>query len=311
MRRVCRVWGDEVRVNDRRAMVVRVSNPLVRFGAALIIAGGLAVSAENHVRGARAAEPGVLGKGHLVVAWYGNPRSARMGILGATSGADRAASLRKQAAEYAAITTRPVVMAYHMVVTIAQPMPGKDGGYRRRETREMIQTMLDEARANGFRLILDVQAGRSSVAEEVRVLEPFLSQPDVDLALDPEFTMPEGVVPGAKIGTMKAADINAALDQLEAIIRARNLPSKMLIVHQFTQNMLPDKGSIRSSEIVELVLDMDGFGSQPLKRSTWRFVMKQPLAFAGFKLFFKQDTDLMTPAQVLALTPSPSLVIYQ
>ena len=260
---------------------------------------------------ARDVEPGSFLKDHFVVAWYGNPRSTRMGILGVRTGADRADGLRKQAAEYATLTSKPVVMAYHLIVTIAQPLPGKSGGYRRRETPATIQAMLDEARANGFRLILDVQAGRSTVAEEVQALEPFLSQPDVDLALDPEFTMPAGAVPGKQIGTMSAADVNGALDFLERTIRAHHLPPKMLIVHQFTQNMLPDKANIRTSSIVDLVLDMDGFGSQPLKRATWRFAMKQPLAYAAIKLFYKQDTNVMTPSQVMALTPSVSLVIYQ
>ncbi|MEO8483732.1 MAG: hypothetical protein ABI634_16095, partial [Acidobacteriota bacterium] len=260
---------------------------------------------------AREAEPSSFLKDHFVVAWYGNPRSTRMGILGVKTGADRADGLRKQAAGYATLTSKQIVMAYHLIVTIAQPLPGKSGDYRRRETPDTIQAMLDEARANGFRLILDVQAGGSTVAEEVQVLEPFLSQPDVDLALDPEFTMPDGVVPGKRIGTMRAAEVNGALDFLERTIRAHKLPPKMLIVHQFTENMLPDKGNIRKSSIVDLVLDMDGFGDQPLKRSTWRFAMKQPLAFAAIKLFYQEDTNVMTPAQVMALTPPVSVVIYQ
>ena len=39
--------------------------------------------------------------------------------------------------------------------------------------------------------------------------------------------------------------------------------------------------------------------------------MRQPLAFAGIKLFYQQDTGLFTPAQVLALAPAPSVVVYQ
>jgi hypothetical protein len=35
------------------------------------------------------------------------------------------------------------------------------------------------------------------------------------------------------------------------------------------------------------------------------------LPFSGFKLFYLQDTDLLQPSQVLALTPAPSVVIYQ
>jgi len=247
----------------------------------------------------------------LVVTFYGNPRTPRMGVLGESSGAERAAALRTLAQVYTALTSKRVVMAYHVVAVIAQPEPGVDGRYRRRETSALVRALLDEARLNGFRLILDIQPGRSTVAEEVRVLEPFLSEPEVDLALDPEFAMPDGVIPGQRIGTMQAADVNGAIDALETLIRQRRLPRKMLIVHQFTQNMLPDKSAIRTSTAVDVVLDMDGFGPPSLKRSTWRFVQKQPLAFAGVKLFYKQDSDLLRPAEVLALTPTPSVVVYQ
>jgi hypothetical protein len=90
------------------------------------------------------------------------------------------------------------------------------------------------------------------------------------------------------------------------------LPPKVLIVHQFTMGMLPDKERIWSSPRIDVVLDMDGFGSPALKRHTYRSVLHQrPLEFTGFKLFYIQDTDLLQPSDVLALRPRPSVVIYQ
>jgi hypothetical protein len=118
-------------------------------------------------------------------------------------------------------------------------------------------------------------------------------------------------VPGKQIGALRAADVNAALDRLEAAIAARGLPPKILIVHQFRLDMLPDKTKIRGSAVVDVVLDMDGFGSQPLKLASYRAVMRQPLAFAGIKLFYRQDSGLFTPAQVMSLSPTPAVVIYQ
>ena len=266
---------------------------------------GLAATAPD------AAPDASLLKDHLLITWYGNPRSARMGVLGEHTGEGRAAGLRRQAAEYAALTPKRVLMAYHLVAVIAQCTPGADGLWRRRETRDVIETLLDEARANGFRLILDVQPGRSTVAAEVAALEPFLQEPDVDLALDPEFAMSDCEVPGRQIGRLRANDVNAALDRLERMIEARRLPPKILIVHQFRLDMLPDKTKIRSSRTIDVVLNMDGFGSQSLKLSSYRAVMRVPLAFAGIKLFYRQDTHLFTPAQLMALTPVPAVVIYQ
>ena len=102
------------------------------------------------------------------------------------------------------------------------------------------------------------------------------------------------------------------LDALERLHTSRALPPKVLIVHQFTVGMLPDKRQIRVGDCIDLVLDMDGFGSQPLKRASYRTVNRQlALPFAGFKLFFRQDTGLFDPLAVMQLDPVPSVVIYQ
>ena len=264
----------------------------------------------------RAAEPhsadASLLAAQLLVTWYGNPHSAAMGVLGRATGAARADALRDQARAYAPLTTKRVAPAYHLVAVVAQPAPGTDGKWRRRESASVIRALLDEARANGFLLVLDVQPGRASAAEEVRHLRPFLEQPDVHVALDPEFAMTDGQVPGRELGRMPAADVNAVLDELDSVRAARSLPPKVLIVHQFTLGMLPDKQHIRPRAGIDLVLDVDGFGSPALKRSTYRAVMRQrALPFAGFKLFYRQDTDLMRPADVMQLTPTPAVIIYQ
>jgi hypothetical protein len=248
---------------------------------------------------------------HLLVTWYGNPRSRGMGVLGEAHGTARAEALRRQAAAYAPLTSRRVLMAYHLVAVVAQCTAGADGRFRRRETADVIGALLHEARANGFRLVLDIQPGRSSVPLEVDALAPWLAEPDVDLALDPEYGMDECDVPGRQMGALRATDVNVALDRLEALIRARGLPPKILIVHQFRLDMLPDKSKIRRSPLVDLVLDMDGFGSQQLKQSSYRAVMREPLQYPGIKLFYRQDTHLFTPAEVLALSPAPVVIVYQ
>jgi hypothetical protein len=131
------------------------------------------------------------------------------------------------------------------------------------------------------------------------------------LALDPEFDMASDETPGRHIGQMAAADINGAISVLERVVSEFQLPPKVLIVHQFRLDMLPDKPHIRNSDTIDVVLVMDGFGSQALKRDSYRAVMRQPLPFAGIKLFFEQDRQWFTPAQVLALRPMPSVVVYQ
>jgi hypothetical protein len=124
--------------------------------------------------------------------------------------------------------------------------------------------------------------------------------------------MSEGQVPGREIGHLHADDVNVALEILDRISTERNLPPKVLIVHQFTLAMLPDKDRIRLRPGIDLVLNMDGFGSQMLKRASYRAVFRQyALPFAGMKLFYRQDTNVLEPEQVMRLTPLPSVVIYQ
>lgn len=249
---------------------------------------------------------------NLLVTWYGNPWSGRMGILGRLEGSALADGLKRQAEGYAAVTHKKVIPAYELVAVVAQPLPGRDGRYRRRESRQTIDRMLQAARAAGFKLILDVQTGRSTVLDELSWLAPYLQEPDVYLALDPEFSMGTDGIPGGRIGTMRAEEVNDAIAVLECLQERYNLPRKVLIVHQFTTGMLPDKEKVWDSSAVDIALVADGFGSPALKRHTYATVLRQhALEFSGFKLFYIQDTDLLQPSQVLALTPSPAVIIYQ
>lgn len=255
--------------------------------------------------------PSLLEEG-ILVTWYGNPHTGAMGVLGQATGEQRALALRRQIAAYQEVTDRPVAGAYHLVASVAQPHPGRDGLWRRREYTRVIQDLLDEAREYGFELILDIQPGRARVIDEVRHLRPFLEDPRVHLAIDPEFTMTERQVPGRHIGQLPAADVNETLDLLEEIIRVQRLPKKVLILYQFTLGMLPDKENIRESSLVDVVLCMDGFGSRPLKLDTYRTIMRQgQLPFAGFKVFYEQDTNRFGAAEILALDPRPLVISYQ
>ena len=279
---------------------------------ALVIAAVASLPPIGGTRGAPHPPAESLLDTHLLVTWYGNPHSRQMGVLGESEGATRAAALRRQAEAFAPLTEKKIVPAYHLVAVVAQTTAGADGQWRRRESSPVIMSLLEEARSHGFALVLDVQPGRADIATELAYLKPFLVEPDVHLALDPEFDMGEGQRPGRELGHMHASDINVAIETLETMVNERNLPPKVLIVHQFTLAMLPDKEKIRVRPRIDLVLDMDGFGSRSLKLASYRAVMRQfALPFAGLKLFYRQDTNLFAPADVMQLEPIPSVVIYQ
>ena len=252
-----------------------------------------------------------------IVAYYGNFYSKRMGILGEYP-PDKMLSMLANAAEawQKADPATPVVQALDYIVVSAQSIPGRDGKYRMRMPSGQIEkaiTLTDQIHGVVF---LDVQPGWSSVEAEVSRLEPYLKRPNVELALDPEFALVDGKKPGAWVGTMNAADINFAARFLAKIVKENHLPPKILIVHRFTERMVTDYRAIKPLPEVEIVIDMDGFGSPTLKVSTYKsFIARQPVQFTGFKLFYKNDVRiggrLMTPAEVLGLSPRPSFIMYQ
>jgi hypothetical protein len=253
-----------------------------------------------------------------IVAYYGNFYSTGMGVLGQYPPDQMLAMLASTSASWeAADPSTPVIPAIDYIAVTAQGSAGADGKYRAR----MPDSQLDKAvqladQAHGI-VILDVQVGLSTVETEVPLLEKYLSMPNVHLALDPEFDMHNGAPPGTVIGSMDAKDINWTANYLAGLVQKYNLPPKVLIVHRFTQNMVTNYQQVEPLPEVQIVMDMDGWGSPAKKTGTYvNVVAPQPIQFTGFKLFYKNDlkppsTRMMTPAEVLALTPSPSFIQYQ
>lgn len=320
------------RLRSIRALVlallaVAVSRPAVGQNAA----GGLAAPeaataaprvARAAVRGgpsldsARAiAAPDALLPANRIVAFYGNPFSKRMGVLGALPKDEMLQKLEAIAAEWqAADSTTTVRPALHLIATVAQHSPGRDGMYRLRMSDATIGMVASWAETRGWLLFVDIQVGRSSVQRELERFRPWLMQPWVHLALDPEFAMEADEVPGRRIGSLDAADVNRAVDFLQEIVREGNLPPKMLVVHRFTNRMLTNAAQVKLVPEVQVIIDMDGFGAPSLKRATWRqVIVPEPVQYTGFKLFFnpRNDSPMMKPADVLKLEPVPHYIQYQ
>jgi hypothetical protein len=129
--------------------------------------------------------------------------------------------------------------------------------------------------------------------------------------------MEPGAKPDTEIGTMDAADINFAANYLANIVNQNDLPPKILVVHRFTQDMVTNYKNIAPLPQVQVVMDMDGWGEPAKKINTYeQFEAGEPVQFTGFKLFYKNDllppsTAMMTPQQILQLSPQPSYIQYQ
>lgn len=253
-----------------------------------------------------------------IVAYYGNFYSKGMGILGEYSEEEVLMRLKAAAAEWeAADPTTPVLPAIEYIDVTAQASAGKDGKYRLRMPDSQIDKALEMAKKVNGIVILDVQVGLSTLEAELPLLAKYLAMPEVHLALDPEFSMKTGAKPGTVIGTMDAKDINYASNFLAALVKANNLPPKVLIVHRFTQNMVTNYRQITPLPEVQIVMNMDGWGFGAKKINTYNTVVApEPVQFTGFKLFYKNDmkppsTRLLSPREILDLTPSPSYIQYQ
>jgi hypothetical protein len=252
---------------------------------------------------------------YRILSFYGHPLNDSMGILGEYQNDKEGllAKLREEAADYqAADPSHPILPAFEVIASVGQDWPAENDTYLMHTGADLINEYADFCEKNGLLLILDVQIGHSTVKAEIESVRKWLEKPFVHLALDPEFATPPGVVPSTEIGGIDASDVAYAQDALGQIVDQLGLPPKILIVHRFTEGMLRDDSKLEAVPGVQLVIDFDGFGEPAIKRELYRvFTGDRGVKLAGIKLFYKQDSPLMTPADVVALDPSPVLVIYQ
>lgn len=248
--------------------------------------------------------------GRRIVAYYGAPGSDSLGVLGAGTPAQAWAQLDARADAYDS-PGRPAVRCFELIATVASDSAGADGLYRNRLSTSAIAPYLRTVRAHGGTLLLDIQPGRSDFLDEAKALEPWLTQPDVGLALDPEWRMGPGQVPGKEIGSVSAAEVNSVSSWLEDLTVARHLPDKLFVVHEFTEPELQDEDDLQNQQHLHEIVNVDGFGSVAVKLSVYhRLARLSPFA-TGLKLFYRQDPVLMAPRAVLAIRPVPQLVDYQ
>jgi hypothetical protein len=262
--------------------------------------------------------PGSILPGKRIVAYYGNPRSTKMGALGEYPKDEMLRRLKGEVAKWEkADPSLPVQPALHLVAVVAQGEAGKSGKYRMIHPDALVNEVYAWAKEINGILFLDIQTGHSDIRTILPRFEWILKNPDVHLGIDPEFNLiKSGNIPCKKIGTYDAADINSAAAYLAELVKKYNLPPKVLIVHRFTRNMVTNAEKVTLRPEVQVVMDMDGWGAPWLKRDSYRdYIVAHPVEYTGFKLFYHNDTKkgdpLMTPQDVLKLNPKPLYIQYQ
>jgi len=312
----------------RRRRIVALASLLGAVAAivvvVLVVAGLGGPSGDGAAPGAQAARDGKpapppqLPRGgrevlprYRVVAYYGAPQDDELGALGIGTPDQAVRRLERQAKPYAAAGGRPVMPVLELIAVVAAHDPGEGGRYNLRQSDAVIRRYLAAARRAHALLVLDVQPGRSNFFTEVTRLRKWLRKPDVGLALDPEWRVTDGEVPGQVIGRVDSRELNATTAWLSQLIASERLPQKLVIVHQFTDDMV-DETQLQPRRGEAIVLNADGFGTRTVKVSKYkRFTRQAPGFEQGFKLFYKEDVGMMTPRQVLRLKPVPDVVVYE
>ncbi len=214
---------------------------------------------------------------------------------------------------------KQIMPVFEYIPVVVHGSPQSDGSYRTRVKNKDVQFYLDAARRCDAMLLLNIQPGRSEFMPEMKHYEKFLREPDVGVALDPEWAMDPGEIPGVNLGRSDGPELNDAAEYLAQIVAEGNLPEKVMVFHQFNEAAVEKIRGLKPHPGVVLIRSIDGLGGPADKIAKYEeLVQNQPkYIHPGFKLFYKEDTSppwgsvLMTPKQVMQLKPRPDYVLYE
>jgi hypothetical protein len=269
-----------------------------------------------------AAETGVqlpgggqtLFPGRMLVALYGHPGTAGLGVLGEQgieASIDRA---RAHAAAYQHLVGVPVVPAFEIIATVASSAAGPDGNYSSESDPATLRPWVEAAGRAGLYVVLDLQPGRADFRSQAEQYRSLLELPWVGLALDPEWRLGPGEAPLHQIGTVGIDEVNGVVTWLADLTRQKQLPQKLFVLHQFKLAMVQGRERLDTSRAeLAVTIHADGQGSQGQKQDTWRVLHQNaPDVHWGWKNFYDEDHPMLTPEQTIAqVNPRPDLVSYQ
>jgi hypothetical protein len=251
---------------------------------------------------------------HRLVGFCGTPGAPALGELQGNLPA-KARALEKQAAPYA--QERKILPVFELIAVVVQGSPGSDGMYRRRVDDSVVDEYLRVARQSKALLLLNIQPGQSQFMPEVKRFEKYLHEPDVGVALDPEWAMKPKQRPGQFFGQTTGAALNEVAAYLSELVEKDHLPEKALVFHEVIREVVKDESTVTPYPGVAVIKSVDGLGPVHAKKATYVNLMEKMSAgvHPGFKLFFDEDTRngsrLMTAKEVLALSPQPEYVMYE
>ncbi|PZE66183.1 MULTISPECIES: hypothetical protein [unclassified Curtobacterium] len=252
--------------------------------------------------------------GHRYVALYGAPGAPALGVLGEQGPKETVQRAEQVAKPYRAKSDELVTPAMEVIATVAAGDAGADGDYSTELPVSTLEPYVEAAHDADMPVIIDLQPGRSDFLSQAKKYESLLKKPGVWLALDPEWRLTKDQVPLKQIGSVSASEVNEVSSWLAGLVRDEGLPPKALVLHQFRLSMIQDRSALQTHPELDMLVHVDGQGSQPDKQATWKALHQgapEGLHW-GWKNFYDEDTPMLTPAQTMRdVRPTPSLVTYQ
>ena len=264
--------------------------------------------------------PELIGGGRAVfpdrrfVALYGHPGTPSLGALGEQDLAGSIARVKDLAAQYQPYSSVPVVPAFEIIATVAAGAAGQDGNYSNETPVEKLRPWVAEAARAGVYVVLDLQPGRTDFSTQAQQYQELLAQPNVGLALDPEWRLGPEQLPLGQIGSVSAEEVNATGAWLAGITKAGNLPQKIFMLHQFRMSMVPHREQLKNLPELATVVHADGQGARGDKFATWTALQAGLPEWVrlGWKNFLDEDPELLSPAETMqAVQPVLWFISYQ
>ena len=252
--------------------------------------------------------------GRQMIATYGHPGAPVLGVMGEVGPAEAAQHAQDLANQYQELTDTPVIPAFEIIASVAQAAPGPRDDYTEPAPVDVLRPYVDAMTEIGGYVIIDLQPGRADFVDQAKFYEELLLEPNVGLALDPEWKLTPDGLPNVAVGHVQAEEVNRVVDYLADLVADNNLPQKVLMLHQFQLQMLRDRDQIDVSRPeLSIVLHADGHGTPEQKFETWNVMRQdlQPEIFLAWKNFIDEDQPMFTPEQTMDIEPRPWIVTYQ
>lgn len=265
-----------------------------------------------------------------LIAYYGHPDASGMGALGQQDGPEETFEAMQPLLEEYDTGDAIVVPTFNPIATVAHnggstgrpDDPFASGGaqyvdYSSMHPPDRFTEYVEYADQIDGYVTLDFQPGRNDFLYQVRQYEELLLNPNVGVALDPEWRLGPGEEHLEQIGSVPAAELNEVINYLADLVRDNGLPQKLVLLHQFRMSMIENRDALVDREEIALVIQMDGEGQGGLsvKDNTWRAITagtEDAHWHWGWKNFFERDNPAPnTPADTLSKRPQPVYVSYQ